>query len=73
MNRITSRDGNVIAADFGARIVPASRKPGEISVSLSCKTAILYCDEVVCLVRVTCFLNGQQIGVQHVTVETPAA
>jgi hypothetical protein len=66
MPRITARDGNVIAADFGARPLPPT---SDQQLALTFKTAILFCDQAACLMRISYFMNGALIGIQHVTVE----
>ncbi len=57
--RITSRDGNVIAADF---------KPKQ-ELKLEFRTQILYADAAVCLIRITYSMNGAIIGYQHVMAD----
>ena len=64
MSNIIYRDGNVIAADFNTRPNP------DTSLAISFKSAVLYFDEAVCLMRISYFLNGQLIGVQHLMVES---
>ena len=61
--RIESLGGNVIAADF--------RPQPKLTIDIAFETRVLYCDEAVCLIRITYLLNGEPVGMQHVTAETP--
>jgi hypothetical protein len=63
MSRITSQDGNVIAAEFGARPVQTPK------LAINFKTTILYCDPHVCLIRIAYFSGEKLIGIQHVMTD----
>lgn len=60
--RITSCDGNVIAADFRPQL--------KFNLAITFDTQVLYADAAVCLIRITYRLNGEILGVQHVTAES---
>ena len=56
-NRILSTHGNVIAADFRPRAV--------LTVTLGCKTEILYEDAHVMLTRTTVLMDGRATDPVH--------
>lgn len=59
----TSQDGNVIKADFRPRA----------SLDIQVKPEILYCDDLVCLMRFYLILDGKIHSVEHVMAQTPTS
>ena len=67
MSRILSQSGNVIAADF----TPREFDPASIEIEI--RSEVLYCDELVCLMRFHLLLDGTPFTVEHITTQTPPA
>lgn len=63
MSRILAQDGNVIAADFRPRVAD------KLNIEIKVTSDILYCDQMVCLMRFSLVFAGQVIATQHVTVQ----
>lgn len=57
--RILSETGNVIAADFRPEAPPL----------IEVKSELLYCDQLVCLMRFSLYFHGHLISTQHLTAQ----